>query len=153
VTLVDTSTWIEVFRKTRPLELTKHVPFDDVVTCLPVIQEVLQGFRDERADRLARDAMFALPIVESPLRIEIVEEAAQLYRVARRNGLTVRSSADCLIAACALRHDLEVLHRDRDFPKIAAVSALRQRALWGAVGRSARRSSAPQSSEERKSEA
>ena len=39
------------------------------------------------------------------------------------------AEVDCLIAACALRHDLEVLHRDRDFPKIARVSALRERAL------------------------
>src|SRR5205814_3172448 len=97
--------------------------------CLPVLQEVLQGFQDERAYRLARDAMFALPVVESPLRLDVVEEAAQLYRAARRSGFTVRSSVDCLIAACALRHDLEVLHRDRDFPKLAAVSALRQRPL------------------------
>jgi predicted nucleic acid-binding protein len=34
---------------------------------------------------------------------------------------------DCLIAACAIRHDLEVLHRDRDFAVISQVSALRQR--------------------------
>ena len=129
MTLVDTSAWIEVFRKTRPLDLTAHVSFDEVVTCLPVLQEVLQGFREERAYRLARDAMFALPVVESPLRIEVIEDAAQLYRAARRSGLTVRSSVDCLIAACALRHDIEVLHRDRDFPKLAAVSALRQREL------------------------
>jgi len=39
----------------------------------------------------------------------------------------VRSSVDCLIAACALRHDLDVLHRDRDFPVLARVSRLRQR--------------------------
>jgi hypothetical protein len=33
------------------------------VTCLPVIQEVLQGFGEERAYRLAREAMLALPVV------------------------------------------------------------------------------------------
>jgi predicted nucleic acid-binding protein len=32
-----------------------------------------------------------------------------------------------LIAACAIRHDLEILHRDRDFTAIAQISALRQR--------------------------
>jgi len=127
VTLVDTSVWIEVFRRGRSLELAAVVPFEDVVTCLPVIQEVLQGFADEGAYRLARDAMFALPIVESPLRGDVVVEAVGLYRAARRRGLTVRSSVDCLIAACALRHDLEVLHRDRDFPALARVSTLRER--------------------------
>ena len=117
--------WIEVFRKTDPLDLEAIVNFDDVVTCLPIIQEVLQGFRDENAFRLARDSMKALPIVESPLTLAVVEEAAHLYRLARRAGFTVRSSVDCLIAACAVRHDLEVMHRDRDFESIASVSTLR----------------------------
>lgn len=125
--LVDTSVWIEVFRARRPLDLEAVVDFDDVATCLPVIQEVLQGFRDESAYRPAREAMLALPIVESPLRSDVVLEAVDLYRAARRGGRTVRSSVDCLIAACAIRHDLEVLHRDRDFAAIATISALRQR--------------------------
>jgi len=41
----------------------------------------------------------------------------------------VRSSVDCLIAACAIRHDLEVLHRDRDYTALAEVSALHHRRL------------------------
>jgi predicted nucleic acid-binding protein len=127
MTLVDTSVWIQVFRRDRPLAIESLVPLDEVVTCLPVIQEVLQGFRDERAYRLARESMFAMPVVESPLRLEVIEEATGLYRAARRAGLTVRSSADCLIGACALRHDMEVLHRDRDFDLLARVSALRER--------------------------
>ena len=127
MTLVDTSVWIEVFRRGRPLDLEAVVPLDEVVTCLPVVQEVLQGFREERAYRLAYDAMFALPIVEAPLGADVFVDAVDLYRSARRQGLTVRSSVDCLIAACALRHDLDVLHRDRDFPVLARVSRLRQR--------------------------
>ena len=126
--LVDTSVWIEVFRAQRPLDIEAIVDFDEIVTCLPVIQEVLQGFRDERAYRRAREAMFGLPIVESPLAQEVFSEAIALYRSARRSGLTVRSSVDCLIATCALRHDLEVLHRDRDYAALARVSALRHRA-------------------------
>ena len=52
-------------------------------------------------------------------------DAVDLYRSARRSGLTVRSSVDCLIAACAIRHDLEVMHRDRDYAAIAEISPLR----------------------------
>jgi predicted nucleic acid-binding protein len=103
------------------------LPFDEVVTCLPIVQEVLQGFDSESAFRIARDSMNALPIVESPLRLAVVEEAANLFRLAQRAGLTIRSSVDCLIAACAIRNNLEVLHRDRDFEALARVSALRQR--------------------------
>ena len=126
--LVDTSIWIELFRARRPLDLEAVVDFDEVVTCLPVIQEVLQGFRAEGAYRRAREAMLSLPIVESPLGEGVFSEAVDLYRAARRAGLTVRSSVDCLIAACAIRHDLEVLHRDRDYAALAEISALRERA-------------------------
>lgn len=127
MTLVDTSVWIEVFRRRRPLDLSALVNFDEVVTCMPVIQEVLQGFRDEQAFRLARQSMFSFPILDSPLGLAVVEQAAQLYRAARRAGLTIRSGTDCLIAASAIRNDVEVLHRDRDFPSLAKVSSLRQR--------------------------
>lgn len=125
--LVDTSVWIEVFRARRPLDLEASLDFDDAVTCLPVIHEILQGFGDERAYRRARAAMFSLPIVESPLREDVFSEAVDLYRAARRGGFTVRSSSDCLIAACAIRHDVEVMHRDRDYTALARVSALRER--------------------------
>ena len=125
--LVDTSVWVEVFRARRTLDLEAAADLDEVVTCLPVVQEILQGFREEDAYRTARDAMLAFPIVESPLGSDVYLEAIGLYRAARRSGRTVRSSADCLIAACALRHDLEVLHRDRDFGVLAQISPLRER--------------------------
>ncbi|HZO13770.1 MAG TPA: PIN domain-containing protein [Polyangiaceae bacterium] len=125
--LVDTSVWIATFRKRRPLDLEGVVDLEDVVTCLPIVQEVLQGFRDEAAYRKAREAMLSFPRVDDPLHYAVFEEAVDLYRTARRRGITVRSSIDCLIAASALRHDLEVLHRDRDYAALASVSRLRQR--------------------------
>jgi predicted nucleic acid-binding protein len=127
VILVDSSVWIEFFRPQNFVDLETRVDLDQIVTCLPVIQEVLQGFRTEGAWLRARDAMYAMDVVESPLRLEVFEEAASLYRLARRAGLTIRSSTDCLIAACAIRHDLEVLHVDRDFTALARISGLRQR--------------------------
>lgn len=130
--LVDTSVWIEVFRASTALDLEAIVDFDEVVTCLPVIQEVLQGFDDERAYRLARESMLSLPIVESPLAEGVFLEAADLYRTARRLGITVRSGVDCLIATCALRNDLTVLHRDRDFDALASVVPLQVRRVEAA---------------------
>jgi predicted nucleic acid-binding protein len=104
--------------------LTDVVDLEEIVTCLPVVQETLQGFRDEGAFRKAREAMLALPVVEAPLRLEVVEDAVTLYRSGRRSGLTIRSSVDCLIAACALRNNLTVLHHDRDFELLKRVSPL-----------------------------
>lgn len=127
--LVDSSIWIATFRRRKPLDLEAVVDFDDIVTCLPVVQEVLQGFRAESAFRTAREAMLAFPIVESPLGVDLFEEAIDLYRGARRAGFTVRSSVDCLIGACALRNDLEVLHDDRDFGALARTSGLKERTI------------------------
>ena len=127
--LVDTSVWVEFFRRPSRIDLPAVVDFDDVVTCLPVFQEVLQGFRSEEAFARARDAMLALPMVEAPLGQEVFEEAVLIYRRARAAGVTVRSSIDCLIAACALRHGLTVLHRDRDFGLLARISPLVARQL------------------------
>jgi predicted nucleic acid-binding protein len=126
--LVDTSAWIEFFRP-GGLRLQDQVDFDDVVTCLPVIQEVLQGVDDEASFRQAREAMLSLPVVESPLGSAVVEDAVDLYRRARRSGVTIRSGVDCLIAACAIRHGLAVLHHDRDFPRLAQVSTLQTRSV------------------------
>jgi predicted nucleic acid-binding protein len=100
------------------------VDLEEVVTCLPVVQETLQGFREESAFRKAREAMLSLPMVEAPLRLEVVDDAVALYRSGHRAGLTIRSSIDCLIAACALRHGLAVLHHDRDFELLKQISPL-----------------------------
>lgn len=127
--LVDTSAWIELFRRPSPVRGGPFPDLDEVVTCLPVIQEVLQGFRDEPAFRLAREAMLDLPIVESPLRQDVYLQAADLYRQARRVGVTVRSSVDCLIAICAVRNGLTVLHHDRDFEALGRVAPLQSRDL------------------------
>lgn len=133
--LVDTSVWIEVFRKPAGVKLEDLVDPDDVVTALPVVQEVLQGFRDERAFAVAREAMLALTTLQSPLEASVFLEAASLYRTARRAGLTIRSGVDCLIAACALRHDATVLHYDRDFDALARISPLKSQSVKLAVRR------------------
>lgn len=123
--LVDTSAWIELFR--RPARLSLHDLAPDpagIVICLPILQEVLQGFDDERAFAIATSAMTAWPIVDDPLPAATVQRAVDIYRQARRTGRTVRSSTDCLIAAAALRHGLTVVHCDRDYDAIARVTGL-----------------------------
>lgn len=80
MTLVDTSVWIEHSRAGPGFVLQDWIDFDEVVTCWPVIQEVLQGFDDERAYAIARDAMTAMRVVESPLDAAVFEQAVGLYR-------------------------------------------------------------------------
>jgi predicted nucleic acid-binding protein len=65
-----------------------------------------------------------LPAIEDPLTREIFDEAIGIYRNARRKSITIRSSVDCLIAACAIRRGVPVLHRDRDFDLLAKIGPL-----------------------------
>jgi len=129
VILVDSSVWIEGFRESSTVDIETVLDLEDVVTCLPVIQEVLQGFDDQRAYRIAHEAMLAFPLVESPLTVDVFQLAVDLYRSARRAGFTVRSGVDCLIAACAIRSSLTVVHRDRDFDALARISPLDSRRI------------------------
>jgi predicted nucleic acid-binding protein len=52
-------------------------------------------------------------------------QSAALYRRCRRAGETVRALTDCLIAAVALRADLDVLASDADFDALARHTDLR----------------------------
>lgn len=106
------------------LRIEDYVPFDEIVTCPPVVQEFLQGIGNERAFRIARDSMLALPMLEDPMSQEVFLEAAQIFRSGRKLGVTIRSANDCLIAACAIRAAVPLLHCDRDFDHIARFTAL-----------------------------
>lgn len=123
--LVDTSVWIKHFSRNDPFDLRAVCGPDDRVLCPPVYQEILQGLRDDSLVREFRSILGAAEMVENPMGLEVWAEASELYRSARRRGLTVRSSVDCLIAACALRHQLTVLHDDRDYDVLSQVSSLK----------------------------
>jgi predicted nucleic acid-binding protein len=124
--LVDSSAWIWVLNRRATDSYRAAVAGDEVVTCLPVMQEVLQGIDDERTFHFAKAAFADIPILENPLTQHVFDEAVQLYRIGRRAGLTIRSSVDCIIAICAIRNDATVLHIDRDFTHLSRVSVLKE---------------------------
>lgn len=55
---------------------------------------------------------------------EDFEDAARLYRICRRNGITIRNMSDCLIAATAIRCNQPILHNDRDFAVLSQYTEL-----------------------------
>jgi predicted nucleic acid-binding protein len=122
--LVDTSIWVRWFRggtipRPSPNEMAR------IVTCAPILQELLQGFKDIPTYGQIRSELLALPRLTDPMPIEAHLEAAEIYRLAKRKGFTIRSSIDCLIAAIAIREDVPVMHDDRDFDVIARFTSLR----------------------------
>jgi hypothetical protein len=126
--LVDTTVWID-FLEARGTTFDRHlaslVENDAPITLIDIVYcEVLQGIRDEQAYQRTRLSLLAHPIVR-PRGLATFEAAANLYRTARRRGLTIRRSVDCLIAATCLETDAEIYHNDRDFDALAQVSNLR----------------------------
>lgn len=113
--LVDSSAWIEWLRATGS-PVHKRLK--------RLLLELLSGVRDEGPARDLRRLL--LSFEQLPTRGPgDFEQAAAISRLCRRHGKTPRSRLDCLIAAVALRHDVEVLHRDRDFDLIARHTPLR----------------------------
>jgi predicted nucleic acid-binding protein len=124
VILVDTSVWIEILSGRLGLGAS-DAQIEAFVTCGPVVQEVLQGIHPVALRRF-REQFDGIPRLCDPLPERIFVLAAEIYRVGRQNGYTIRSSKDCLIAAVAIECGAPVWHRDRDFQYIAGYTELRQ---------------------------
>jgi predicted nucleic acid-binding protein len=124
VILVDTSIWID-FLKNKSRILISEDMIKQVATCPPVIQEVFQGLRDTKESESFKEFFLAIPRFSEPTLLEDFIQASEIYSQARKKGITLRSSTDCLIAAIAIRHRLPVWHKDRDFTAIARITSLK----------------------------
>lgn len=125
--VVDTSVWIDVLnavdsdkasRCTELLEDGAPLALTDVI-----FTEILQGFRDEREASRVEKHLRAFPV----LRLKELDDfalAAELYRRARRSGVTIRKTLDCLIAAPCVRSRVPILHADEDFDRLASCTDL-----------------------------
>jgi predicted nucleic acid-binding protein len=125
VILVDTSVWVAVFRDPQLQEGLQDWIHDSFYVLTRFSQmELLQGAEDEAEWKQLRDYL------DSQIYLECSDstwsDAARLYFDLRRAGETVRSPIDCCIAQLALEHAAILLHRDRDFRKIALVRPLQE---------------------------
>ena len=122
VVLVDSSIWIGV--EHGRFDLTSLVADGRTATCPVAIMEVLRGTRDARRYDKALAMLMSFELLDVPTPLERFEQAARLYLQCRAGGVTP-STADCLIAACAIAHDIPLLHDDADFEHIARFTSLK----------------------------
>ena len=120
--LVDSNIWIDHFRGTARLD--NWVGDEDIAVCPPIVTEVLRGARTERARLLWRTTLLDAHMLETPMPLELFEEAAGLFRTCQDAGITP-GFADSLIAVCAIRNRVPLLTLDSDFQRIAAIVPLR----------------------------
>jgi predicted nucleic acid-binding protein len=126
--VVDTSVWIDFFRGVSSSTVEQFVALveDDAGVALTdvVLTEILQGLRTA-ADVRRVEQRLALFEVLRLSDLDDFRRAAALYRSARRRGMTIRRTLDCLIASVCIREDVPLLHADADFDRLAQCSALR----------------------------
>ena len=125
--LVDTSAWIDFFNgipNSPRVSLRKLLEAEEEV-CISnyILTETLQGFKDDKEFKAAKKHLLNLPILGLAFP-ELYISVAQLYRTCRKRGITIRKTADCLIAQTAIEHGVPLLHNDKDFDRIASVSSL-----------------------------
>ena len=113
--LVDTSAWVEFLRGTDSsvCNAVDRLLDDELASCDVISMELLAGARDER--QLAQLRGLLARTVVLPTTSSDYDLAATMFRQCRAGGETVRKLFDCLIAAVAVRSDVEILHADSDF--------------------------------------
>jgi len=124
--LVDTSVWLDFFRNRSTQAVTQfeeildhHLPFGFTSV---IYQEVLQGADSPRDFSKLQNYLGTQKFYHPIDPILSYEQAADLYFQCRRQGITIRSTIDCLIAQIAIEHNLRLLHNDRDFTQMATVN-------------------------------
>lgn len=123
--LVDTSVWIDFFRQRKTPAVNKFFQLLDLgmnygITDL-IYQEIIQGALNEIDFNNLADYLVSQTFFYPKHRTDTHRQAALIYFTCRRNGITIRSTVDCVIAQIAIEHGLILLHSDKDFDQIAKV--------------------------------
>jgi len=115
--LVDSSVWVDYFNGKAGKETdfldsllgTEPVAIGDLI-----LTEVLQGFRSDADYRAAR-RMLAQLVTYDLLGAGQAVKTADNDRALRKRGITIRKTADAIIATFCIERDLQLLYSDRDF--------------------------------------
>jgi len=124
--LVDTSVWIEVLKDKSGKSVKafrEKTGNEHIVFCRFIQLELLQGVKDDLEWRRLDEYLSTQYYLEASE--DTWRSAAKIYFNLRKTGNTVRSPIDCCIACIAMESQALLLHRDRDFEKIAGISPLK----------------------------
>ena len=115
--LVDSGVWIDYFtgidnKQTDTLNVTLGVR--SVAAGDLILTEVLQGFRHDRDYRTAK-ALFDNVTIFDMLGRDMAIRSAENFRALRKKGITIRKTADVIIASFCIKQKLPLLFSDKDF--------------------------------------
>ena len=115
--LVDTSVWIDYFNGTDTPQTDR---LDALLGDQPIglgdliLTEILQGFRSDSDYRKAIELLSSLMIFDM-LGRERVIKSAEHFRLLRNRGITIRKTADVIIATFCIFEGYPLLYSDKDF--------------------------------------
>lgn len=115
--LVDSSVWIDYFSGNGSPEtdfLDGMLGVSAVAIGDLILTEVLQGFRHDKDYKTARRLLGELTIFEL-LGTKMAVKSANNFRKLRKKGITIRKTADVIIASFCIEHNLPLLFSDKDF--------------------------------------
>ncbi len=123
--VVDSSLWVDYFRKKTPAAIKAQVDAvirgADVAICAPILFELLRAV-SHKEGRKIEEFFATIPVLETPETLW-VDSARLGQKCAEAGSLT--PAIDLLIAQICIHHDVPVITFDADFKKIADVSPLR----------------------------
>ncbi|MEL6441327.1 MAG: PIN domain nuclease [Cyanobacteria bacterium J06621_8] len=115
--MVDSSVWIDYFNGRDTSETQK---LDSLLGIEPIaigdiiFTEVFQGFKNDEDYRIAKSLFNSLTIFDL-LGKTMALKSADNYRLLRKRGITIRKTADVIIASYCIENDLPLLFSDKDF--------------------------------------
>jgi predicted nucleic acid-binding protein len=112
--LVDTSVWIEFFRKHEPYHsiVTRLIDDEQVVCCGIILAELMQGAKSDKELAVLDDFLQVFSFI--PDTTELWAAAGKLSYQLRRKGITIGLS-DCYIAVAAASGRIQVASLDVHF--------------------------------------
>jgi hypothetical protein len=115
--IVDSSVWIDYFNgvgSPAASRLDSMLGVELLGIGDLILAEVLQGFRSDAHYRAATELMLSMPVFDM-LGKDMALRSAGNYRTLRAKGITVRRTADVIIASYCIKHELPLLFEDKDF--------------------------------------
>ncbi len=115
--LVDSSVWIDYFNgidSNETNKLDETLGLEEVAIGDLILTEVLQGFRNDKDYKTAKEILTSLNIYEM-LGVELALESAANFRKLRKKGITIRKTADVIIATYSIENKMPLLFSDKDF--------------------------------------
>ena len=115
--IVDTSVWIDYFNGVDTKEtsiLDASLGIQEVAIGDLIALEILRGFRLDK-DYITAKKYLATLLQYGMLSRQLALKAADNYRKLRKKGITIRKTADIIIATFCIDQKLPLLYTDRDF--------------------------------------